>query len=162
MSVRAGATRTLGQRAAHAWRNWTWGAELTARPRDEPVDEDEDDGPDDRWSPRTWRPASQLGPGAAGRTGVPYYDDDPDHDPDAAPASYPAWLPGETFVVSGPVGPKGAGPGRGFGSRAEARAWAVERYGAVLESVYHANRWALRVPVPGDAGRRHRPDKESA
>ena len=138
-----------GRRLAAAWSNWT------AAPRDrweEPVGEHDDSAP----RPARWRPATQLGPGTPGRSGVPYYDDDPD-DPDTAPMSYPAWLPGETVVVTGPVGPRGHGPGEHHATRADARRAARAKYGAVLEDLYSRGRWAVRVPVPGAAGAKHRP-----
>ncbi len=148
------------ERVRDAWRRWR--PELralehtgvTARPRT--TWEDEMDEDDDHPPRGFWRPATQLGPGAPGRAGVPTIDDDLDRDPDAAPASYPAWLPGETFVVSGPLGPHGWGPGRRFLKTKDARAWAAATYGAVMENLYHNGRWALRVPVPGAAGAKHR------
>lgn len=139
--------------------------EITARPREDAMDPD--DEPEEyapRGRPEDWRPARKVRFGNPGRAGnqPPCIDDDVDGDIDAAPASYPAWLPGETFVVSGPVGPRGEGPGTRFGTRKEARAHCREKYGAVLEWFDVARRWAFRVPMPGPAGAKHRPKKGGA
>lgn len=39
--------------------------------------------------------------------------------------------------------------GRFFKSRHQARRWALEKYGAILEEYMMKRRWCLRVPVPG-------------
>ena len=149
----------IRRRARDAWALWLT-VHATALPQ-RTVEDAVDPEDEDEWDPRTWTPATQLGPGAPGRGGVPTIDDDLDRDPDAAPASYPAWGPGETFVVSGPLGAAPDGPGRRFPDRPTARAWALGRYGAVLENCYHADRWAYRVPVPGPAGEKHRPRRNA-
>ena len=103
-----------------------------------------------------WKANPLLRVGHPGRDGncVPCVDDDMDNDPHVAPRSYPAWRDGETFVVSGPVGDYGAdfsqlGKGRPFHTRREARKWAKEKYGAIIEEVLLKGRYCIRVPVPG-------------
>lgn len=133
-----------------------------------------------------WEPQRLIRPGAPGRDGLPTIDDDPSEDVHVFPRVYPAWGPGETFVVSGPLGdhvvPEGqnapapggrrrrgkvsvvnpdlaAGVARGrfFRTRKDARKWALEKYGYIFEEVFLKGRWCLRVPMPGPAGAKHRP-----
>jgi hypothetical protein len=160
---------------------------LTVRPKDY-TDEDEEevdmpygelyeDGvdpvcairPDGLNGGKRWEPSPVVRVKDHGRDGVPFYDDDLDDDPHAAPRSYPAWLPGETMVLSGPLGafnpdavPEGkskdaairkltkpSSRGRAFPSRSAARKYLIEKYGAILEEYLIAGRWCARVPVPG-------------
>lgn len=43
----------------------------------------------------------------------------------------------------------GTARGRFFRTRREARAWAMDKYGAVMEEYATKGKWAMRVPVPG-------------
>jgi hypothetical protein len=148
----------------------------TVRPKDSEIDQAiadaatnpppdvSEDLEDDDMTPQTvplkggpscsaWEPGDVTTSRTPGRGGVPHYDDLLTRDPHAAPRVYPAWLPGETLVVSGSLF---AGPGN---SRRERREWAVARYGAVLEEMRIQGKWCFRVPVLGPNGDKHRPRK---
>ncbi len=135
---------------------------ITARPRDwvdAPEDELEDsavlDTDKSRGTPGPWEPVTYVTMSVPGRlnNAPPAYDDDLDGNPDAAPSVYPAWGPGETFVVSGPYGvldPDLPTPrGTLHASRGSARRWAMGKYGAIFEEYGIPGKWAFRVPVPG-------------
>lgn len=55
------------------------------------------------------------------------------------------------WVISGPLGPHGKGPGRTFHSWKAARAWATEKYGTRLmgrireAAMFGGNRWAFLI-----------------
>lgn len=57
----------------------------------------------------------------------------------------------EDWVISGPLGEHGRGPGRHFASMKEARGWAKEKYGArvrrqIIEARrFGGNRWAFLI-----------------
>lgn len=135
---------------------------LTARPRDWEEPETEDDdlqdpdmAPSEAELPKPWEPATFVTITSPGRpnNAPPSYDDDLDTNPHAAPKVYPAWKPGETFVVSGPYGTFEPGQpvprGTLYPSRSAARRWAMGKYGAILEEYGLPNKWAFRVPTPG-------------
>lgn len=108
---------------------------------------------DDPYTPSAWEPSARVYPSTPGRDGVPTIDDNLDEDPHAAPRSYPAWGPGDTFVVTGPVGEGDYNYAMNsrlrFSTTYAARKYAVARYGAVLEEYALPHRWSFRVPVPG-------------
>ena len=112
-----------------------------------------------------WTPQKLLRFSHPGRTCLPTVDDDPTTDPHVFPKVYPAWGPGETFVVSGPLGDYGddfsgiAGLSRGrpFHRRKDAREWATTKYGYIFEEVLIKGKYCFRVPMPGAAGAKHRP-----
>lgn len=112
-----------------------------------------------------WQPQKLLRFAHPGRSSLPTVDDDPTVDPHVFPKVYPAWGPGETFVVSGPLGDygddfsgiAGLSTGRPFHRRKDAREWATKKYGHIFEEVLIKGRYCLRVPMPGPAGAKHRP-----
>lgn len=110
-----------------------------------------------QYIPQLWRPARNLDMNAPGRQGVPTVDDDLDLDPHAAPQSYPAWLPGQTRVVSGPVGDYARdNPGligfhanmQWYRSRWESYREVEKKYGPILEVYHLTNRYCYRVRNP--------------
>lgn len=109
----------------------------------------------------SWEPGKRLhvsAPGRDGFRGVPTCDDDLDNDVHAAPRVYPdhnnsATRP-DTLVVSGPLGESRTNHlvthrDARFPTLAEARKWAIDRWGAVLEDIALPGRWCFRVPVRG-------------
>lgn len=134
---------------------------ITVKPREWPEDDEEDYPelneltPEEADLPASWEPQAFVLMRSPGRPNgaPPHLDDELDDNPHAAPQVYPAWLTGETFVVSGPYGAFEPGEsvprGRHFPSRSAARRWALDKYGAILEELGIPNKWAFRVPVPG-------------
>lgn len=127
---------------------------LTVRTREEmedmdrrnDVDEDEfDDLAALAEGARAWAPTKKIRASTPGRDGVPFFSEDLVLDPGMAPRSYPDWGPGETHVVSGPLG-DAPGQGRRFPTRAAAKTWAREKFGRIVEQYLLRGRYALRVP----------------
>ena len=61
---------------------------------------------------------------------------------------YPVHKSGETFVLSGPLGSQGGGPGRHFAKIEQAERHVIRLYGRYVERIREAEkggRWAFRV-----------------
>lgn len=60
--------------------------------------------------------------------------------------------PPDSFVVSGPLGPEGGGPGRRFPTIEDAECWAIDKYGVARRLVESelGGRWAFRVKPRGN------------
>jgi hypothetical protein len=142
--------------------NPIWGPDLEARKTAEQLAAERLDEELEAYGPaHTWEPGRRLhmsAPGRDGFRGVPTVDDDLDMDVHAAPRVYPdhnnSRTRPDTMVVSGPLGDSRhnlpmSHPDLRFATLAEARAAAVERFGAVLEDIALPGRWCFRVSVPG-------------
>lgn len=86
-------------------------------------------------------------------------------DPEAENTSYfdyRDWDPATSFVISGPLGPRGVGAGRRFTSP-EADRWVRATYVVIRKINGHLTpgRWAYRVLRPSAPGGRYTPPKES-
>lgn len=79
--------------------------------------------------------------------GLPNADMDPDR-LEQANIPYPAWNPNDTFVISGPL-PHGVARSEADEARRmkrkEAKKWAKEKYGSILETIWHPHRWCIRI-----------------
>lgn len=96
-----------------------------------------------------WEPPGVVLATTPGRDGVPTVDDDLDMDIHAAPRYYPNYRAGETYVVTRPVG-----IGTEFPRWRDFAAWALSKFGVVLEWYAMNGRASARVYKPGFGNRK--------